>query len=92
MAQPSRVTDLPLEFPIEYKGALIATLKVRRPKGSDMRFLPKGDEIGPEDMFPFFALLTGLEEQVIDEMDASDINALGDVVNGFLSRKRRAKR
>jgi hypothetical protein len=87
----ARTTKLPLEFPIEWKGVAITELSVRRPKGADMRFLPKGDEIGMEGMFPFFALLTGVEEQFLDEIDAADITALGELVNGFLAKPKRRK-
>lgn len=78
---------LMLEYPIEFQGATIQELTVRRPKGKDMRFLPKGD-VGVEDMFPFFACLIGTEEGVLDEMDASDFKRLGEIVDAFLSGKK----
>lgn len=85
-------TTLKLNYPIEYQGATISELKVRRPKGRDMRFLPSGDNVSVEGMFPFFALLSGVDEQVIDEIDAADLNALGQLVNDFLSQNKPAKR
>ena len=87
----SRTAKLALEFPVEFKGAAITELTVRRPKGSDMRFLPKGDEASVEGMFPFFSLLCGTDEQLLDELDAADINALGEIVNGFLAKPKRKR-
>lgn len=86
--QNSRTKVVTLEYPVDWKGAAVKELTVRRPKGADMRFLPKSGEVGPEDMFPFFALLTGMDEQFFDEMDAADITTLGETVNGFLSKKK----
>lgn len=80
--------SLKLDFPLEYQGAAITELRVRRPKGKDMRWLPKGNDPGVDEMYPFFALLCGCEEGVFDEMDASDLGALGEIVNGFLSAKK----
>lgn len=84
----TKYTVLKLDVPIEYQGSAITQLNIRRPKGKDMRFLPKGEDVGAEDMFPFFALLCGVDEPVIDELDISDIQALGDIVNGFLKTKK----
>lgn len=85
IAAVQKTVALKLEFPVDYQSATIAELKVRRPKGKDMRFLPKG-EPGVEDMFPFFGLLCSVEEGVFDEMDAADLMKLGEVVEGFLAK------
>lgn len=90
-ATNARAMKLALEFPVDWKGVLVSELNVRRPKGADMRWLPKGDDVGVESMFPFFALLAGVEEVLLDEMDAADISALGKVVNGFLTKPKRRK-
>lgn len=87
MATHKKSSTLKLEYPIEFHGATIQELTVRRPKGKDMRFLPSG-EAGVDQMFPFFALLAGVDEQVIDEMDTGDLTRLGDVVNSFLLQGR----
>ena len=88
MAQSqSQKTKLKLEYPGEFEGAVITELQVRRPKGRDMRFLPSSENAGVEDMYPFLALLAGIDERILDEMDAVDITALSDLVTGFLSSK-----
>jgi hypothetical protein len=86
-APKAPTTKIKLEFPIEYQGAGISEVTIRRPKGKDMRFLPKGDNAGTEEMYPFFALLMGLDEGAIDEMDAVDIAEISGTVMGFLQRK-----
>ncbi|MTD93119.1 hypothetical protein GIW81_02085 [Hyphomicrobium sp. xq] len=85
----TKPVELKLAYPIDYQGATIATLKLRRPKGRDMRFLPDGSS-SVEKMFPFFALLAGVEEGVLDEMDAADLTRLGAVVTDFLSDSQKA--
>lgn len=92
IASIQKTTVLKLDFPIEYQGASIADLKIRRAKGKDMRFLPKNDEQGVEGMFPFYSLICGCEEGVFDEMDASDIVKLSEVVEGFLPKAKKARR
>lgn len=87
----SKTVELKLSYPIEYQGAAITSVKVRRPKGRDMRFLPEG-QAGVDKMFPFFALLCGVEEGVLDEMDAADLTRLGTLVTDFLSEKATARR
>jgi len=93
MTMKATTERLELEYPIEYKGALIKELTLRRPKGNDMRWLPKGGaDVSLEQMYPFFALLAGVEEAVFDEMDAADIAAYGEIVNGFMSKPAKRKR
>lgn len=87
----SKTVLLKLSYPIEFAGSSISELKVRRPKGRDMRFLPEG-QAGVDKMFPFFALLAGVEEGVLDEMDAADLTRLGTLVTDFLSEKAIARR
>lgn len=93
MTTPSTrvATKLKLEYPIEFAGSAISELIVRRPKGKDMRFIPSGDA-AIEQMFPFFALLAGVEEGVLDEMDAADLTRLGELITGFLSTKKPARK
>lgn len=88
MTTKSRTTTIDLEWPLEFKGALVKELTIRRPKGSDMRFLPSGAAPSIDTMFPFFALLAGVEEAVFDEMDAADLAAVGETVNSFLSSEK----
>lgn len=84
MAHPATTKKLKLQFPVEWQGAAVTELTVRRPKGKDLRWLPKG-ETGIEEMYPLLALLAGIEEGLIDEMDAADVAALNRLVNGFLN-------
>jgi len=93
MSITKSTTQFKLEYPIEFKGAAIAELTIRRPKGRDLRFIPSGESFGIEEMFPFFALLIGHDEAVLDEIDAADLTRLGDIINGFLpqTKKKRAR-
>lgn len=88
MTAKSRVEKFQLAWPFEYKGALVKELTIRRPKGADMRFLPMGNDLSIDRMFPFFGLLAGVDEAVFDEMDAADLSAFGEIVNDFLSSTR----
>lgn len=89
----ARTVDLKLEFPVEWKGKQIKEITIRRNKGRDNRFMPKGADVGPEDMYPFFLQLISangepLDEDFIDEMDGGDLNSMAEVITGFLSRKK----
>lgn len=87
-APKPREVEFKLEFPIEFKGAMISSMKVRRPKGKDLSFLPTGADTTVDQMYPFFALLTGVDSEVFDEMDAGDLTEFGELINGFLSSKK----
>lgn len=93
-ASKARSKALKLQFPFEHQGVAITEVIVRRPKGKDMRFLPKGTNVGVEDMYPFYAQLTSLgqngapiEESMIDDMDAADVAELGAIIDSFLPKK-----
>ena len=76
-----------LEYPVQSEGATLSEVTVRRPKGRDMRALPKGSDVSMEEMWPFYGLLCQIPDNAFDEMDAGDIAAIGEVVTNFLSRK-----
>jgi Phage tail assembly chaperone proteins, E, or 41 or 14 len=73
-------TTIELVYAVEWHGADLEELQLRRPIGRDMRFLPQGDDAGIEDMFPFFALLAGVDEELMDELDAEDIMGISEYV------------
>ena len=74
----SKTVDL--AFPVDWHGASITEITLRRPQGRDMRALPTSDDSGVEDMFPFFALLSGMEDEFIDELDSNDISSITEFI------------
>jgi hypothetical protein len=87
----SRSVEITLEYPVDWKGRQVSAITLRRPKGRDFRYLPEGDNVTPQDMFPFFAQLMSvggeqLTEEFIEEMDGADINAVSETATGFLAK------
>ncbi len=87
MSTPRKVVHL-LDFPVEHGGKEIKEITIRRPKGRDMRLLPGSESPSVEDMYPFFASLLSagsdqLTEEFVEEMDAADINRVGEIIAGF---------
>jgi hypothetical protein len=78
-----------LAYPIEWRGVPIKEIPLRRPIGRDMHALPSSASPGAEDMFPFFALLAGVEDEMMDELDASDIGAIGNFIDACSKSDRR---
>ncbi|SRR5579883_2204492 len=95
MQPKSRTTEVKLEWPIHWKGRDIDSVIVRRPKMEDMDFLPRNmNEISASDMKPFYSNLITLPGgepapyEFIGELDASDFNAIGELITSFLQSGR----
>jgi hypothetical protein len=60
----------------------ITEVTLRRMKGKDMRLADRidGDVAASLEMI---AMLSGLTVKVVDELDAEDIEALGEIIAGF---------
>lgn len=89
---PEMTKTIKLHFPIEYQGSSLTQITVRRPKGRDLRYLPSDNDSSIEKMFPFVAILAGIDESVIDELDASDVTQLTQTVMSFLQPPGKTKR
>lgn len=76
-----------LSVPVEFAGKVIETVAVRRLRGKDIIAMQRMD--GDEDM-ALLAIVTGLPEAVIAELDADDYVTLSEVAQNFLPRSFRA--
>ncbi len=85
--QMPSVFTFPLDHPIVGGAKPLAQLSMRRPKGKDMRALPKGDD-GLVAMYPFIAKLADIEISDIDNMDVSDLAKAGEVAQRFLQKQK----
>jgi hypothetical protein len=77
-----------LNYPIEHSGVRITEVTLRRPKGRDIRrseqlaLTNKGGDYART--LSMIADLAELAPDAIDNMDASDIERISEVVKGFL--------
>jgi len=71
-----------LKFPVKHGSEEIKELKLRRPKGKDMRKVPSDVSIG--DMMDLAARLSGHPPSVMDELEMPDFNAVCEVIGNFL--------
>lgn len=73
-----------LSEPITVDGETFSELKLRKPKGRDMRLMPTDTEnVGT--MYPFLASICDIPETVIDAMDGGDVMRLMREATTFLS-------
>lgn len=61
-----------------------ATFK-RRLQAKDFKGVPAGGELKFDHMMLILARVTGMSQSQVEELDAADLQALSEVVNGFLS-------
>jgi hypothetical protein len=96
VTQRLNISDLPgskiltLTFPIEWRGAQLKELAMRRPIGRDMHAMPSSGDPSAEEMFPFFALICGVEDELIDELDSQDLNGIGSFIESCSSGSRKS--
>lgn len=61
-------------------------IKIRHPKGRDLRFAMSGGTLNDADMiFKITSNITCLSEAELDELEAKDLATLLKVVSGFLA-------
>lgn len=77
---PTRV--LKLKEPIAWGSEVISELEVRKPRAKHVRNLPQEPKAG--DLLDLAAALCGQTPRVIDELSIEDMQALLEVVGGFL--------
>lgn len=75
-----------LKYPFTFDGKKIDKISIRRPKGRDAVAMAKAADDPNSNPFMGHALLTGLDENVFDEMDLEDVNAIGNIVQDFLPK------
>ncbi len=85
-----------LKYPIPVKGeggtlVEVSTLTMGRLKAKHFKTLPssifdgEGKNVTPGEMIPMIAVLTGVPEESIDELDAADLLEIGAKLADFLS-------
>lgn len=80
-------TTIKLTYPVEAEGRTIDEITIRRPKARDLRKMEtaKGGEIAKS--IDLIANLAELPPSAIEDLDASDFQALSEQVAGFLDAK-----
>lgn len=79
-----------LAFPIERDGSIVRTVLIRRPTADDIALVAPGWRPGdraPENLveavLAMVARLTDLPPDLVDELDAFDIERLSEMLGGF---------
>jgi len=76
-------TQITLSAPLHVEGRTINTVTLRRPKAGDLRRMEKA---GGADLDKTLFLIGALAEMTpaeVDELDAKDLERIGQVVAGF---------
>lgn len=72
-----------LQAPLSVEGRTIDTVTVRRPKVGDLRRMEKVKGGDLDKTLWLIATLTELSPTEVDELDAADMKAIGDIIEGF---------
>lgn len=83
----SETSIVELKYPVTVTtptgGALsVNSVTIRRLKAKDLKFLPEGKGT-PAGMLPIIAAVTGLSQEVVDEIDVEDITKIAAVLTDF---------
>lgn len=77
-----------LKYPVNFEGALHQEITLRRPKAKDLRAVDgKSDMDGA---FLLIARLSGWPPAGVDELDATDIEHIGDILKDFMGKPQAA--
>lgn len=74
---------LTLNYPILFDGKKLTEIELSRPKGKHLKFLPTSP--GLSDLIDMAVRVSGQPEYVFDEMDASDVTRVCEVLSDFLA-------
>lgn len=88
MSKQKTVT-VTLAEPIEFGGAEIKEVTVRRPKVKDLRAVSNAADDTKSEVeqgIAIVAILTGLPAEAIDELDAGDFDKISTVVGDFFPK------
>ena len=80
-----------LAVPFSVDGTVITKLSLRRPKVRDLRALEEATEGKSTQLdqgATLVALLSGLPEEVVEDMDAADFARASEVIGGFFGEAR----
>lgn len=90
MTDITKKTKLTLSEPVVIEGNTVTELFFRRMKGKDVRAVERFDN-SIDGAAYLICELTGNPPELFDEMDAADIEAATEIVEGFMSRKARKR-
>lgn len=74
--------------PIVVDGVEKSTIELRRLKAKDIRAMEAMDGKNADKMLFMIQKLSGWPPEAVEELDASDLDALGKIIEGFTGRKR----
>ena len=80
-----RLTTYKLQYPVEYGDQVITELKIRQPRGKELKLMPMDT---PKDFQPsheIAAILCGQPPQLLDFLEKPDWMAVISMANDFLS-------
>ena len=78
-----------LSTPISFEGYTITELNIRRPKVRDLRVMEQATADKPTQLdqgAAMVALLSGIPEAAIEELDAADFTRASEVIAGFFEK------
>ncbi len=78
-----------LTEPVTFEGHTITELQIRRPKVRDLRAMEQATADKPTQLdqgAAMVALLSGIPEAAIEELDAGDFTRASEVIAGFFAK------
>jgi len=78
-----------LTEPVTFEGYTITELQIRRPKVRDLRAMEQATADKPTQLdqgAAMVALLSGIPEAAIEELDAGDFTRASEVIAGFFAK------
>ena len=78
-----------LTEPVTFEGHTITELQIRRPKVRDLRAMEQATADKPTQLdqgAAMVALLSGIPEAAIEELDAGDFTRASEVIAGFFTK------
>ena len=85
----SKPISIVLSEPIAWEGRKITELSLRRPKVRDLRTMEETATTRPGQLdqgAAMVALLTGLPEGAVEELDAADFTKVSEAIAGFFGK------
>lgn len=71
-----------LDHPIDFEGAKLSEIKLRRPKVSDVTAARKKKDEAEQEV-ALVATLSGLPQAAIEDLDLADYKKIQEVLSGF---------
>lgn len=77
------MTEIELEYPIDFEGGKLKSVTLRRPKVGDVVKARKGLKDEADQEVAIIAKLSGLPPAAIEDLDISDYKKIQEVLSGF---------